>query len=847
MKRKIICAAVIVAACFLQVIRCSSPIAGNGSQTPNGQVSAMVHNPGGSPAKNACVRFYKHDCDPRPGHDSSAVDSTRTDTNGNYTDTLAAGAYNVIATGDSGWAYQDSVTATTGSPVKPPACTLKTPGTIRGVVQLEQGGDSRTALLLFMGTRTFTAPDDSAGNFTTDSMAGGKYRVRVLTTLPDYQVLDTILTIIAGTQSVLPKPILLKYTGIPIPKGLSTTYDTVHGIVTVRWNSVTFQNLQGYIVYRNDTSTTVPQQISGNSAITDTFYNDTIFHNLLDTNNYVYAYRVKVQDKNANIGNKFSDSCEVTAASPTKVRTFITLKTLNTINDTASINDAVKIIASYHNQTRKNSRVSWYVEKDDSLVNEKHVSLYAGNDTLIRVWRTPGDNKVFVKIQDTAGTVWEDSIIVTIVLDAPVANAGNDTFTLINNTVRLHGNATQRFGTIVKWEWNIGNSGFKQTLTGDTTITTPDSFISVYPCVLKVTDDDGNIGEDTVNLQVGMPWSALGSGMDGGNVVALAVDKSSNLYAGGGFTTAGGVTANYIAKWNGSMWSALGSGSAINGVVYSLAFDNSGNLYAGGDFTTAGGATANCIAKWDGNSWSALGSGISGGSGNTPVYALAVDSSGNLYAGGNFTTAGGVTVNFIAKWDGNAWSALGTGMGGADGTVHALAVDRSGNLYAGGNFDTAGGLVATKYIAKWNGSSWSALGTGLAVGGVEALVVDNSGNLYAGGNFSTTGGVIANWIAKWNGSTWSALGSGMSGVVNNNGLAIDGSGNLYAGGGFATAGGETVNYIAKWNGNAWSALGSGMNDKVWALAVDGSGTTLYAGGNFINAGGIAANYIAKYK
>ncbi|MFH0983162.1 MAG: hypothetical protein V2A79_16705, partial [Planctomycetota bacterium] len=30
------------------------------------------------------------------------------------------------------------------------------------------------------------------------------------------------------------------------------------------------------------------------------------------------------------------------------------------------------------------------------------------------------------------------------------------------------------------------------------------------------------------------------------------------LYAGGGFTTAGGVSANYIAKWNGTQWSALG-------------------------------------------------------------------------------------------------------------------------------------------------------------------------------------------------------------------------------------------------------------------------------------------------
>jgi hypothetical protein len=57
-------------------------------------------------------------------------------------------------------------------------------------------------------------------------------------------------------------------------------------------------------------------------------------------------------------------------------------------------------------------------------------------------------------------------------------------------------------------------------------------------------------------------------------------------------------------------------------------------VYAGGDFTTAGGIGANSIAQWNGSSWSALGSGIEG-----QVYALAV-SGGTLYAGGSFTMAG---------------------------------------------------------------------------------------------------------------------------------------------------------------------------------------------------------------
>src|SRR6266702_3317320 len=159
------------------------------------------------------------------------------------------------------------------------------------------------------------------------------------------------------------------------------------------------------------------------------------------------------------------------------------------------------------------------------------------------------------------------------------------------------------------------------------------------------------------------------------------------------------------------------------------------DLYAGGFFTMAGGTAATNIAKWDGSSWSALGSGMDDG-----VSALAVSGS-DLYAGGGFTTAGGSAANYVAKWDGNSWSALGSGM---DGPVSALAVSGS-DLYAGGYFTTAGGNAAA-YIAKWDGPSWSALGSGLD-GPVYALVVSGS-DLYAGGRFTTAGGKVSAFIAR---------------------------------------------------------------------------------------------------
>jgi hypothetical protein len=155
------------------------------------------------------------------------------------------------------------------------------------------------------------------------------------------------------------------------------------------------------------------------------------------------------------------------------------------------------------------------------------------------------------------------------------------------------------------------------------------------------------------------------------SVRALAV-SGNDLYVGGNFDSAGGVEARNIAKWNGSAWSALGSG--VNGFygVGALAVNGS-DLYVGGDFTNAGGVTANRIARWNGSVWSALGSGMASSAQTPYVAALAVSGS-DLYVGGAFDTVGGVSASGIAKWNGSAWSALGSGI---NTEVRALAASGS--------------------------------------------------------------------------------------------------------------------------------------------------------------------------
>jgi hypothetical protein len=217
-------------------------------------------------------------------------------------------------------------------------------------------------------------------------------------------------------------------------------------------------------------------------------------------------------------------------------------------------------------------------------------------------------------------------------------------------------------------------------------------------------------------------------------VRTLAFDSNGNLYAGGWFTMAGGTPANNIAKWNGSTWSALGTG--MNGTVYAIVVDGA-NLYAAGAFTTASGITVNHVAKWNGSSWYALDDGL-----NSHVYSLAMVD-GILYAGGAFTNSGGIAVNYIAKWDGIDWSSVSSGM---DNSVAALAHDGT-YLYAGGYFSTAGG-VSANHIAAWNGSTWSSLGSGTD-GVVESLLATSGDELLVGGYFTKAGGNASAHIARW--------------------------------------------------------------------------------------------------
>jgi len=175
------------------------------------------------------------------------------------------------------------------------------------------------------------------------------------------------------------------------------------------------------------------------------------------------------------------------------------------------------------------------------------------------------------------------------------------------------------------------------------------------------------------------------------------------------------------------------------------------DLYVAGSFQTAGGASANNIARWDGTAWHPLGSGL-----DRPVLALAVYQ-GRLIAGGSIRRAGNADVRFVAQWDGTSWSPVGTGF---NGVVTALGVHRD-TLVAGGYFREAGGVPA-RHVACWTGAAWDSIGTGLGLydnENVEALVTFDD-QLVVGGWFTDNG----LYTSRWKAGLWFPMGSLDGGV-----------------------------------------------------------------------------------
>jgi hypothetical protein len=424
--------------------------------------------------------------------------------------------------------------------------------------------------------------------------------------------------------------------------------------------------------------------------------------------------------------------------------------------------------------------------------------------------------------------------------------------------------------------------------------------------------------DDTKHL-----WSKRFGGISNDFGYSLSVDSLGNIYITGYFSSSsidfgGGALTNagkgniFIARFDGNgnhLWSKRFGGSNVD-ISTSISVDNSGNVYIAGGFGSStidfgGGSLTNAgncyqygcpadifFAKFDSNG-NHLWSKRFGGSSYDIGSSVSVDSSGNVYITGKFTSStidfgGGALTNagsydiYLAKFDRNGnhlWSKRFGGSDWDEGT--SVSVDSSGNVYITGSFRSStidfGGGALTNALAGWadiflskfdshGNHLWSKRFGGIADDLGYSLSVDSAGNVYITGWFDSSsidfgGGALTNaqpsradiFLSKFDSRgnhLWSKsfVGSSSDGAYS---LSVDSTGSVYitgwfsssaidfGGGALTNAGGSCDSYtcpdifLARFDSNGnhlWSkSFGGSYIDIGFSVSVDSSGNVYGTG------------------
>jgi hypothetical protein len=343
----------------------------------------------------------------------------------------------------------------------------------------------------------------------------------------------------------------------------------------------------------------------------------------------------------------------------------------------------------------------------------------------------------------------------------------------------------------------------------------------------------------------GTSWSALGSGVGGGRVRALG-EWDGTVYIGGSISDETGDPA--VMMQVGDELRSIGHVGNAQSVVAAFRVYN-GRMVIGGSFRTMDGVVVNGIVAHDGDVFELLGDGVPFPTGATRGYvgvrALEVWNT-DLIAGGVMRDG------HLRRWNGSAWSNLSVTPLSAPQPFTAEVNSMTtlgGELIVGGWFDRAG-AVPLANIARWDGAQWRAMGTGLGdpqltSEQVESVVVGPDG-LYAAGRFERAGNVLVRNVARWDGAAWRSVGEGFDAGVHALAL-VDGQ--VWAGGDFSRSGETVLDGLARWDGKAWRPVGGGVyagsSGEVRALL--SRSRDVLIGGAFGRVAGIDANMLARWQ
>jgi leucine-zipper-like transcriptional regulator 1 len=517
---------VVCAALILVCTKSPEHITGSLSETD----TALIYNPDTTPAVGAVVRFFV------------ASDSTRTvawesitDAKGHYSVSgLTKGTYNMLATKDTLIVYQDSIFVSPDMVLVKPD-TLEKQGSITGIIGLQPNHNPSTVTVQVLGTDIYSNVDKD-GRFTLAPVAKGYFNLRlVVTTLPDYTPTYKTIHTAGQKRDTLADTLWLIFTGIPVVTGLAAAYDTVNGLVHLSWNKTDYRDFQDYLIFRDPYNSIVLSKTQFATS-SDTSFTDTVFkrnagsgqYSFSDTNDYRFKYRVCIQNNSAKPGDTYK-YVDIVAASPKEVETSFTFTFLHIakqfVTDSASVNDSLLCSVKLSNPTRQLGSLVWKDVISNRTIRTATLdsTKNTASDSLVYAWNSVGEKGLECAVTDMAGTVWKDTAKIFIGKDAPVVTMtfSPDTITA-GDSIHIHVIAYRKYGGIVKAEWDVGNTGqfslgAMKNSVFDTAVVAPASLPDTgYTCVVRVTDDDGNVVLDTLRIIVNMFRLATGSAAFGG-------------------------------------------------------------------------------------------------------------------------------------------------------------------------------------------------------------------------------------------------------------------------------------------------------------------------------------------
>jgi hypothetical protein len=463
----------------------------------------FIYDQGGSPVSGAQVRIVPVGFAAPLGAESAGrVYRLETDARGRYPlADIPAGQYNIFAASGRTASYQDSVLLNEGQSVPRPD-TLRPMGSLSGLVSLQPNHDPRTAAIQVIGSPLLARPDEK-GRFSIPDMAGGLYALRVSTTLDQYSPATVTARVAPGGKDSLAEPIQPPFTGVPVLTGLKATYDTLLGAVRLSWNPAQYAGLLGYLVYRTPANSSVfPENPVNAGRISESRYLDTLNWEANVPLDVVrgWEYRVAAQAKTGKIGELY-ETAAVEAVPPGNVRTTFRFRVLNGVEDSVSLNDTARIEVEMTNPTRANLRFTWSVGKDSTGLRDIRPGTPHAFDTLLYVAPATATRiDLHAKAVDAAGDPWRADFRLNVIEDAPVVTS-EEVVALAGSKVALRPQVKQSFGTIRKWEWDIGETGsYKAYDSLGPEVTAPEFGKSIF-CRVRVTDDDGQIGTGMVTVK----------------------------------------------------------------------------------------------------------------------------------------------------------------------------------------------------------------------------------------------------------------------------------------------------------------------------------------------------------